>query len=95
LHAKIPNAKKIQLIHQYLFTFLGPASIKVACRTLMKLTSGLNFINVLHTAFTNGDPKNIKKTVKLSIFLTLLGSASVKAARRMLMKLTPEEDSVE
>ncbi len=49
---------------------------------------GLNFINVLLTAFTLVDHKNIKKTVKFSIFLMLLGSTSVKAARRMLMKLT-------
>jgi len=56
----------------------------------MKLTVGLNFINVLCTAFTLADPKSVKKTVKLSIFFTLLGSASVKAAHRMLMQLSPD-----
>jgi ankyrin repeat protein len=30
---------------------------------------GVNFINVLHTAFTSAEPKSIKETVKLSIFL--------------------------
>ncbi len=43
---------------------------------------GLNIINVLRTAFTPADPKNIKKTVKLSIFFTHLGSTSVKTARK-------------
>jgi len=51
--------------------------------------AGLNFINVLHTAFTLTDPKSVKKTLKLSIFFMLLGSTSVKAVRRMLMKLSP------
>ena len=52
------------------------------------LCSGLNFINVLHTAFTLADPKSVKKIDKLSIFFTLLGSTSVKAVRRTLMKST-------
>jgi len=51
-------------------------------------TLGLNFINILSTAFTCADPKSIKKTVKLSNFFTLSGSMSVKAVRRMLMKFT-------
>jgi len=33
------------------------------------LTSGLNFINVLRTTFTRVEPKSVKKTVKLSVFL--------------------------
>jgi len=49
---------------------------------------GLNFINVLREAFTCADPKSIKKTVKLSIFM-LLGSTSVKAVHKTLMKLNP------
>jgi len=39
---------------------------KAAHNMLVKLTSGLNFINVLRTAFTHSDPKRIKKTIKLS-----------------------------
>ncbi len=50
---------------------------------------GVNFSNVLRTAFTLADPKSAKKTVKLSVFFALSGSARVKAAHRMLMKLTP------
>ncbi len=64
-------------------------SNKAAHNMLVKLTSGLNFINVLLTAFTHSDPKSIKKTIKLSIIFTLLGCRSVEAARKMLEKLTP------
>jgi len=34
---------------------------KCTRKTLMKLTPGLNFINVLCTAFTPADPKSIKR----------------------------------
>jgi len=50
---------------------------------------GLNFINVLRTAFTSKDPRSVKNTVKFSIFITLLGSTSAKAAGITLVKLTP------
>jgi len=56
---------------------------------LMKLTPGINFINVLQAAFTPANPESAKRKVKLSVFFPLLGSASAKAARRMLVKLTP------
>ncbi len=36
---------------------------------LMKLTPGVNFINVLRTAFTCADPESAKKTVKFLVFL--------------------------
>ncbi len=51
---------------------------------------GVNFTNILHTAFTLVDPKSIKK-IQLShqYLFTLLGFESVKAACRMLMKLSP------
>ncbi len=55
---------------------------------LMKLTPGLNFINVLLTAFTLADPKSVKKIDNLTVFFTLLGSACVKAVHRTLMKLS-------
>jgi len=72
-----------------IFELLGSVWVKAAHKMLVKSTPGLNFINVLLTAFTLPDPKSIKKTVKLSIFFTLLGSTSVKAVRRTLMKLSP------
>jgi len=61
---------------------------KAAYRTLMKLRQGVNFINVLRTAFTHADSKCAKKTVKSAqCRLALLGSTSVKAAYKTLMKL--------
>jgi len=53
------------------------------------LPSGVNFINVLHTAFMLADPKSVKKIDNLTVFFTLLGSTSAKAVRRTLMKLIP------
>jgi len=50
---------------------------------------GLNFINVLRTAFTLSDPKSVKDTYDLTVFFTLSGSTSVKAAHKTLVKLTP------
>ena len=72
-------------------------SINLLCKScsrkmMIKLTSGLNFINVLRADFTHADPKSAKKTVKSSSFFALSGSASIKAARRMLVKLTPENE---
>jgi len=54
---------------------------------LMKLTTGVDFINVLRAAFAHTDPKSPKKTDNLNVFFALLGSARTKAALRMLMKL--------
>jgi len=59
-------------------------------KTLVKLSTGVDFINVLHAAFTLEDPKSTKNTVKLSFFFVfvLLGSVHVQAAHKMLVKLT-------
>jgi hypothetical protein len=40
---------------------------------------GLNFINVLLTAFTLEEPKSVKKESQVISLFTLLGSTSVKA----------------
>jgi len=53
------------------------------------LTSGVNFINVLHTAFTLVDPISVKNTVKSSVSFYTFGISSVKAVHRTLMKLSP------
>ncbi len=58
-------------------------------KSFIRLTPALNFANILRTAFTDADPKSVKKTVNWSIFFILLGSRSVKAARKTLVKLTP------
>jgi len=43
----------------------------------MKLTTGVNFINVLWAAFTCTDPK--KDTDDITVFFMLLGSVCAKA----------------
>jgi len=55
----------------------------------MKLTPGVNFINVLRAAFTRADPKSVKFQLSCQYHFTLLGSTHTKAARRTLTKLTP------
>ncbi len=59
---------------------------------LMQERSRVNFINVLQAAFARSDPKDAKKTVKLTVSIALSGSAGKKAAHRMLMKLTPADN---
>jgi hypothetical protein len=53
-------------------------------------TAGLNFINILCTAFTPADPKSVKRIDDLTVFFTLSGSTGVKAEQRKLVKLTPD-----
>ena len=52
----------------------------------MKLTPGVNFINVLTRSFYK---RRSQKLLNLTVFFALSGSAQVKAARKMLVKLTP------
>ncbi len=40
---------------------------------------GVNFTNILHTAFTCADLKSAKKTDDLTVFFALLGSVCLKA----------------
>ncbi len=51
--------------------------------------SGVNFINVLYTAFTLVDPESVKNTVKSSVSFDAFGSTCIKALHRTLMKLSP------
>ncbi len=52
------------------------------------MSCGVNFTNVLRTAFMRADPKSVKKTDNLIVFSVLSGSSGTKAARRTLMNLT-------
>ncbi len=61
---------------------------------LVKLTPGVNFINVLQTAFMSADLKSAKKTDNLTVFFALSGSAHKEAAHKMLMKLTPDDHKI-
>jgi len=60
----------------------------------MKLSPGVNFINVSRTAFVREEHKSVKKDHQVINLFTLLGSALAKAVRKyagvnMLVKLTP------
>jgi len=55
---------------------------------LVKLTTSVNFINVICAAFMPADPKSVKRYWLLNWIFTLLGSEGVKAAHRTLAKLT-------
>jgi len=61
---------------------------KFGKQNLQFFSSGVNFTNILRTAFTNADPKSRKKTDGLTVFFALLGSAHIKAAHKMLVKST-------
>jgi len=84
--------------NRFEFCFLGLGRLNLSAAWLSSsftdtlargTTSGVNFIDVLHIAFTIADPKSAKKTVKLSVFFELSGSVWAKAALETLMKLTP------
>jgi hypothetical protein len=89
LNTKIPKLQKIQSVVSPFCLLLGSSHEKAGHRTLMKLTPGFNFINVLLSAFAQTGPKSVKKAVKSFSHFEFLGSTPVKAARKMLMTLTP------
>jgi len=63
---------------------------KFARLTLMKLTPGLNFINVLRTALARAEPKSVKKESQVvNKAYTLLGSARAKAVRKYVGEIDP------
>jgi len=55
-----------------------------------RMWSGLNFINVLRTAFTLVDPKSVKRHWWLNCILYAFGIYEHKTVCRTLMKLTPD-----
>jgi len=61
-------------------------------RLSIKMTPlpGLDFINVLPTAFTPVVPQSVRTQSSCQYLFTLLGPTSVKAVRRTLTKLTPD-----
>jgi len=61
------------------FAHLGSACVKAVRRMLMKLTAGVNFINVLCTAFKLVDQESIKNTVKSSESFYALGICEHKS----------------
>jgi hypothetical protein len=59
-------------------------------RGILWITPGLNFINVLRTAFTHIDPESVRIQSNPQYLFMPSGSTSVKAVRRTLVKLTPD-----
>ncbi len=53
------------------------------------ITPGVNFIHILFAAFANAEPKSVKETVNLSIFLHFWDLHVQKERINMLVKLTP------
>jgi hypothetical protein len=62
---------------------------KASHEILVTLTLGVNFINVLQTAFAPADSESAKKTDNLTVVFVLLRSALEKPALKNLMKLAP------
>jgi len=60
---------------------------KAARKMLVKLTTGVNFSNILCATFVHTDHKS-KKTNSLTVLFAPLGSVGVKASGKMLVKLT-------
>jgi len=84
------SKKRKKTLMTYVFTFLGSTRAKAVHRMLMKLTPGLNFINVLRTAFTLVDTERVIIQSNPQYLFMHLGSTCAKAVRRTLVKLTPD-----
>ena len=50
-----------------------------ARKMLVKLTPGVNFTNILHSAFTHADPKSAKTTVWSSVSFCAFGTSKCKS----------------
>ncbi len=87
IHTYLKSVKKWWF--DCLFVLLEFSSVKAVRKMLMKVTPGLNFINVLCSAFMLADPESVKIYLWFNCIFTLLEFLCVKAVRKMLMKLTP------
>jgi len=61
---------------------------KCVHKPLMKLTPCLNFIYILHEAFTSADPKSIQNIVKPLVSFLRFWVVRIKAVHKMLLKST-------
>jgi len=71
------------------FTLLGSERVKAAHKMLMILTPGINFINILRTAFTRTDPKCAKKTVKSAVSFGTFGTYGCKSCTENVDEIDP------
>jgi len=55
----------------------------------MKLTSGVDFTNILQAAFVRADPISVKMTYDLTAFFAFLGSMPIKAACKHIEEIDP------
>ncbi len=67
LRGQIPNTQKVTYDLTVILVLLGSAPVNAMYKLLVKSTPGVNFTNVLRTAFAHVDPKSVKNTVKLSV----------------------------
>jgi len=70
------NVQKRQSSQQCHLGLLGPTSVKAARKTLVKLTPGVNFINVLRASVMLTDPKSVKKTDGMTVLFCEIGICS-------------------
>jgi hypothetical protein len=70
---KIPKALMTNDL-TVIYALLGSTHVKASRKMLMKLTPGVSFINVLHTAFEFIDPKSVKITVMSSMSFYTFGN---------------------
>jgi len=75
-------------------TFIEKMNVNIAFHGFEKAWPGLNFIDVLRTAFTLVAPKSVRIQSSCQYLFTLLGATIVKAVRRTLMKLSPGANPV-
>ena len=98
-HYMFQNSTKLLAISYHTLISIGLGKLnnkgaRTAVATVVDLGSvskgpGLNFINVLSTAFKRVDPESIRIQSNPQYLFTLLGSMCTKAVCRTLMKLTP------
>jgi hypothetical protein len=83
----VPQSVRTQSSHQYLFTLLGPTSVKAVRRTLMKLSPGVNFINMFMRSFHALRYQKQNKDWRLGyLFLHICDLRAWKLCANMLMK---------
>jgi hypothetical protein len=68
-YAHSSQKRKSQSSRQYLFTLLGSAGVKAVCRTLMKLSPGVNFTNLCEICKINSMSEKRHLPKKLLILL--------------------------
>jgi len=86
-----PQSAKRHWRLESLFSLLGSVRVKVARKHVDEIDPwGLNFINVLRTAFTPVVPQSVRNQSSRQYLFTLLGPTSVKVARKRVGEIAPK-----